>query len=294
MTVPRRQLLTHDGDSLLLTRSAADTVLRFVEWRAATGMDPSSFTFNPILTVPLPIYGPMPDGGRRFADVNPAALWHPLFWLPKRLAGRFMIPSPDGGESIAESDAIRAIRIALELSASGLYNAEGWVDILAASGIDIDRPTDLDRVAAWQAGAPDEILDSIDLEPYLRLDTDPHWALVSAMGLEDDMQHAQWALLADSLIEELDEADDEEDLTSYRNAVGVIATMAEAQLAEIPTDGDGAASFWSGLSLEAGEGIYASREAFADGPVHAGSQWLYKVREEYWPAVAELQQLEHA
>lgn len=298
MDIKRRQLLTRPGDTLLLSRSAVDVYLRHTEWAAATGLDNSRVTFSPLCSVPIPLYKTAEPGARQFPEVSPELMWHPLFWLPNRVAARYNIPTGVDGVTVPESDAVRSIRIALELGQSGLYHPEeGWLDILATVGLDVENDADLGRIEEWQQGAPDEILDSIDLDLYLKLENDPYWALTSAVALLEPLTHAMWAVLADSLvdfIEDLTAAGLENTPEYLRDGLRLAAVLAGVQLSAVPTDADEetAEIFWSRIEDEARNAQYPSAEAFMAGPVSEATAWLRLTRESYWETLDELRALE--
>lgn len=299
MDIKRRRMLTEPGDTLLLSKSSMDTAFRFTEWQEITGLSPARFTADPVCSVPLPIYTEVAPGARQFATVATEVMWHPLFWLPPRLAGRYNLPTGPDGALEMESTTMWSIRVALELTASGLYNIEdGWLDVLATVGIDVDNEVDLARVEEWQAGTVDDLLDSIDLDLYLKLEQDPNWALQSALALSEPATHAQWAILADSLLEVVQEAFDPEENTTLdevRQTMAVAASLAGIQLDEVPTDDEESADlFWDRIELEAREGNYATVQQFLAGPVAEAIGWLTLTRETYWESVQDLQSLQAA
>lgn len=294
MEIKRRQLLTNKDEGLLLSTSSPEVMYRYTEWQAMTGLDGSLISAEPVCAVPLPIYAAEFEGPRRFSQVPPELLWHPLFWLPARLANRYNLPTgPDGAKEV-ESAAVWSTRVALELSASGLYDAdEGWLDILATVGIDVDNEADVARIAEWQAGYPDEDLDSIDLDLHLKLGEDPNWALTSAVLMKDTLAQAQWAFLADSLFGLLLDAGDPTEggtLEQLRETLKVAANLAEVQLTDVPVvDGsEPAAVFWERIADEAADPDYTDAASFLDGPVAEATNWLAAVRDEYWGRIADL------
>ena len=197
-----------------------------------------------------------------------------------------------------ESTTTWSIRVALELSASGLYSIEeGWIDVLATAGIDIDNEADLARIEEWQAGSPDAVLDSINLDLHLALDNNPNWALQSAMALQEPVIHAQWVMLADSLMEIIYDAtypDGGQTLEEARQGVAIAASLAGVQLEEVPTDDEeDAVSFWARIELAAREGVFATIDQFLRGPVAEANGWLlHLTRETYWESVEDLQSLQ--
>ncbi|MCU6479081.1 hypothetical protein [Arthrobacter sp. A2-55] len=285
----RRQLLTKPGDTLLLARSAFENSMRIAQWQEATGQSPSSFTFNANCSVPVPIYTEVPAGGRRFSEVNPEAMWHPLFWLPARVGNAYNLPTGPNKELVQESDAVRSIRVALEMSASGLYHPEsGWVDILETVGIDVDNPADVDRISEWQAGGVDDLLDSIDLGPYLYVDDDPLWAIKSALALEAPVTEAGWAMTADYLMEAIWDAAEEDTFDEVRREIAIVASLAGQFLGEVPTEGQSSIEFWAEIEQEARIGNYASLQDFANGPMDAANEWLASTRDAFWGTIDEL------
>lgn len=297
MDIKRRRMLTEPGDTLLLSRSSMDTAFRFTEWQEATGLTPNRFTADPICSVPLPIYTQVAPGTRQFASVKTEAMWHPLFWLPPRLAGRYNLPSGPDGALEVESTTMWSIRVALELTASGLYSIEdGWIDVLATVGIDVENEVDLARIEEWQAGGVDDLLDSIDLDLYLKLETNPNWALQSAMALVEPATRAQWAILADSLMEMVAESYDPDldtPLQDVRGTLAVVASLAGVQLQEVPTDDEEPAEeFWARLELEARDANYSTVQQFLAGPATEALGWLALTRDTYWESVEDLQSLQ--
>lgn len=297
MDIKRRRMLTEPGDTLLLSKSSMDTALRFTEWQEITGLTPNRFTADPVCSVPLPIYTQVAPGTRQFASVRPEAMWNPLFWLPPRLAGRYNLPTGPDGALEVESTTMWSIRIALELTASGLYNIEdGWLDVLATVGIDVENEVDLARVEEWQSGGVDDLLDSIDLDLYLKLENNPNWALQSAIALAEPATNAQWAILADSLMEMvIDSYDPELDtpLSEVRDTIAVVASLAGVQLQEVPTDDEEPADdFWARVELDARDGVYTTVQDFLAGPATEALGWLTLTRDTYWESVESLQSLQ--
>ena len=294
MDIKRRQLLIEPGEGLLLVKSSLHAATRPAEWSTLTGLDPSRCVFGGLCAIPLPTYTAVPPAGRQFREVNPEVMWHPLFWLPRRIAGRYKLPTGPNGELEPERSSVWSIRVALELTVSGLYSQdEGWVDVLDTVGVDVDSEADLERIRKWQGGSGDTLLDAIDLAPYLHLDENPSWALQSALALEGSATQAQWAIYADSLLEMLWEAarDTVDTLAEYRSAVRLVAELAGVQLADVPAQGHSAADFWEAVSTELLIGEYDTKPDLMEGPVAAAEQWLLMTRDTYWGSVTDLQSL---
>lgn len=210
MSVVRRQSLLSPDESLLLCTSVVEASSRFDQFVLESGIAEKHVLLSNLCAIPLPQYEASwfndraPGQPRRWQGTRAEFMWHPLMWLPARLAGRYSI-TQDDGYTRTESDGEWAIRVALEMTASGLYDVAsgGWVDILATVGLDITDELDLARVQDWLAGEPDEILDAIDLSEYLNIDPSS-WALDAALALHDDLVGAAYAGIANELLDVCD------------------------------------------------------------------------------------------
>lgn len=199
----RRHYLTKPGESLLMSLSAIDLTGRAEAYARDTGLPPEDIVLAPVVTVPMPVRvsdgadGVMPwEGDWRM-------LWHPLCWLPASAALRLVVED-EMGESRGETDDEWALRVALEMIATGLYDTdEGWLDILAAAGLDLENPLDAGRVEAWAAGEADEQLDAIDLTSMFS--PDPAEPFAIAHDLLAVYLPASRGISAGSLLAELDE-----------------------------------------------------------------------------------------
>lgn len=282
----RRAFLLEPGESLLLARSPLELALRYGMWARFTQLPPHQIVSNPLVATPLLNYPPDGHPARVWQQVNPTSLWHPLMWLPGRLAGRYQIQSPDG-TTIPEDDDTWAVRLCLELAASGLYDTESgtWLDVLARRGLDINDPEALERVRRWQSGDDDAVLDTIDLSDDVDV-TDRHWALETSIAILGDLRPASWALLANDLLATIDDIADpgnpqlDTDPTVTHQAAGTVVTLGRTMLA---ADGAGlGAAFWD-QQFAFLDGIAADDYATVlDGPIAAISTALYDVRDANW------------
>jgi len=293
--IRRRAFILEPGESLLLAQSCLEVALRYGMWERFTQLPAGAIMSNPITATPLVIYPPQGHPAQVWPQVNPASLWHPLMWLPERLAGRYDILDPqDESQSSVEDNDTWAVRVALELSASGMYDAETgtWVDVLALYGLDIDDPATLERLALWQGGRPDPILDSIDVADQIDLE-DRHWGLESALVVVDDLRPASWAILADDLLSTINDLADpgNPDLDSnpgvVHQAAGTIISLGRSLLAEPGSGVD--VSFWDAqdAALEAMDP--ADADSVLDGPIAAVSVALYEMRDQHWPHLDALE-----
>ena len=290
----RRAFILEPGESLLLASSSIEVALRFGMWERFSQLPVTAVVSNPVVATPLVEYPEHGHPARVWQQVNPAALWHPLFWLPDRVSGRYQIQAEDGTVSV-EDDDTWAVRVCLELSMSGLYDAETgtWLDVLAMYGLDIDDPAILDRVRWWQAGDPDPVLDSIDLTEQVDVE-DTDWALESALAIIGDLRPASWAMLANDLLEKLDEiadpgkTDTQADPTLTHQAAGNIVALGRTLLAA-PEVGVGA-QFWTEQELALQQIPPVDFAAVLDGPIAAMSAALYEVRDANWAHLETLEQ----
>lgn len=209
----RRTHLLAPGEALLLMRPDPDTETgagtpgvikladRLEEFARATGLSDDEVYSSPLTSVPLPIYTRAGnEGQRRWAGTEPTMMWHPLMWLPARVSTPYMFTEADGDERLESPDEW-AIRVCLELTASGLYDPEtgGWIDVLALFDLDITEPGVQHRIRAWLQGAPDAALDAIDLAPYLDSPEATDWAAQAAHGIYEDVVASSWSLVASDL-----------------------------------------------------------------------------------------------
>lgn len=290
----RRAFILDPGESLLLSRSNLETALRFGLWGRFTGLPKHAIISNPIVATPLVEYPAEGHPARVWPQLNPASLWHPLLWLPERLAGRYQLIGEDG-QTVQEDDDTWAVRVCLELSASGMYDVESgtWLDVLARYGLDVDDPATLDRIRLWQAGAADPVLDSIDLSTDIDVE-DRHWAVETAMALMDDLRPASWALLANDMLVTIDEIADPDnpsvavDPTATHQAAATMITLGKTLLAD---PGIGLHEhFWAEQELALQLIRADDFEAVLDGPIAAISTALYEVRDAHWPHLDALEE----
>ncbi|MEJ7648665.1 MAG: hypothetical protein WKF57_06490 [Nakamurella sp.] len=298
MDVIRRQLLTEVGEPLAVSPSPIETALRYGGWLAYSGLTPDETMANPMSSVPLPVYPQEWDLGlRRWPGVNAGAMWHPLMWLPNRLAGRYSLPDGNGGY-IIESDDLYAIRLAYELTASGLYdeNTAGWLDVLAMVNIDVDDPTDLARVQSWLDGAADAALDELSVQEILdSLDEykgDPDWAMSLAAENLGPLRIIAWASSSQQLIlhledlkEDLHAGDPAPDMTSMRRSVVEFTHLAAMSLRLVPGGGaePGAEGQWWLAQGDQIEQFTGTVQELMAGPVESMISRLEAIREHFMP-----------
>ena len=290
----RRAFILDPGESLLLSRSNLETALRFGLWGRFTGLPAEAILSNPVVATPLVAYPEEGHPARVWPQVNPASLWHPLMWLPARLAGRYQLVGEDG-VTVQEDDDTWAVRVCLELSASGMYDVESgtWLDVLARYGLDVDDAATLDRIRLWQSGAADPVLDSVDLSPDI--DIEPrHWAVETAVELMGDLLPATWALLANDMLESIDEIADPDnpsaaaDPTAVHQAAATMITLGKTLLS---ADGIGLhPDFWAEQEIALELTAPDDYEAVLDGPIAAISTALYEVRDAHWPHLDALEE----
>jgi hypothetical protein len=199
------------------------------EFCDATGLGQDDVILSRFCVSPMPLYPvSWPEGHRRWAGLRPEALWHPLFWLPAELAGRYLDVDDN-----AEDDDSWVLRVAIEMDARGLYDASAgrWVDILELYGLNVDDPDDVGRISQWLAGGPDPILDNIELpSPNItdELLAVEDWSLLTAQSMMSILAHAYLVSDAEDFADAIMEvqegvADGDPDLTAA--AAGVLANV---------------------------------------------------------------------
>lgn len=237
---PTRTFLTLPGEHLLLPPQIMDIPDRHAEFISYTGLSPHDVVTSTMASVPLPRYPADGFSGRRWDGVDPRAMWLPLMWLPTRVALPYLAEDPALGKAVFESPDEWAARVALEVSASGLYDPDTgrWVDVLALHGIDITDPDSVERVGSWLAGSDDPVLDSIDLSERFTRPGEEHWAaeVVEAMGAP--LLQSRFALLASDMCEIFDDLANPEvysndDLSAVRSLTSHILEMAELELSDL-------------------------------------------------------------
>lgn len=282
------------GLALLDCGSAYDLAVGYAEFRDHTGLDHAELISEFVVATTLPAY---PDAAeehdRRWTRVNPRALWHPAFWLPTEVWVRQVVGD------LVEPDPVWAVRVCLELEAAGLYRPDrGWRDVLHDVGLRVEDEADLARIRAWQGGAADPVLDSIDLTSrLLRIpdDATDHdqldgrraegWAAEAAGGLVTDLLGRAWAVHADEFLGWISEAESGDPV---RPRAETLAGLGSGVFAGAATPGiDPAAEFWTWFG-DIVDDATLSDEALLSGPIAAAKPWLTATRVFYWPSVEAL------
>lgn len=298
--VARRPLVTEPGEPLLVARDPLEAALRFTVFAEATGVPETDLLVSPLCAIPLPVFpAQWEQGRRRWAGARAEAMWHPLMWLPRRVAGRYQVRQPDGSTA-PESDDAWAVRVALEMTFSGLYDdATGtWMDVLALHGIDIANPAGIIRVQNWLDGADDPVLNGIDLTPLLDVPEDRAWAVAAATEMLPDLYTTSWALASDSLLEALDDLAErahsgQVDIAGAKWHAGMVAYLAEDSFRTLP-EAEGTTAFWaqmpgriaaiSDVAVRGDDGQpVAPLDALLVGPIAEMTARLIAIRESFWP-----------
>ena len=228
---------------------------RFVE---ATGVPASSLVTSRLCALAVPT-GQIRD----WPGVRPDAAWLPLLWLPPHLAERKSYAVGDDGLAHAvtsagsgaievrkESEEEWAVRVALELTASGFYDAETgtFVDVMDFIGIDVDTTEGQERLRAWLAGGRDDDLDlfatGLELEGHLKSTTEPDWALNEVIVSREHLVHCAYAAGTESLVETLSElkealATDRAGLDDAKALVVTVCIAAATWMEDLPLEDTG-------------------------------------------------------
>jgi hypothetical protein len=242
-------------------------------------------------------------GLRRWEGTRADALWHPLLWLPRRLAAPMVAVTRDGA-AVEEPLERWQARVAVEIIDSGLYTDDGWVDVYALLGLSLEHRDDVARVEAWLAGQPDPLLDGFSLEPFLADDQRtadiragrvdqvagpdgpaPDWSAELAAEVAPLLVSASKALTADSLQSLADDLNDPEvplDDEAYARGAWWLAALAVQAVAD-----DGTADAW--LAILADVQAAGTDRAAIGSALGPAMQLLTAARDAHWPALSELE-----
>lgn len=272
----RRRCILAPGTGLLLNDSALDAPERLDAFVALSGLDPTTLVTSRYCALPLPS-APTRDA----TGVRSGYMWHPLMWLPPRLAGRMELP--DG--TVEDRDGW-AIRVSLELTVSGLYDptSGSWFDVLAAVGIDVDNEVDQARVQDWLDGYPDEALDALSLSEHLD-SAGTWWALDVAAEIRPVLREASDALVSNelsALVDAMTAPDSAARQEERRASLAAVGTIGAALLG----DAEGVTDPQAFTALR---GVADTGEAVAvETGLWEASDLLYAIREQNWSALDDL------
>jgi len=274
--VARHPFLTSPGEPLEIAPDPVEAAIRFGAFTEATGIPAPWVLTSYLATIPLPIYpAQWPEGRKRWDGVRADMMWHPLMWLPERVANRYPI-ADDDGQSVVEDDDTWAVRLCWELAASGMYDQESgtWVDVLATVGLSVDNPADLDRIEEWLDGAEDPVLDSLDTTEHYENRDDPDWAIHVAMDRLEGLRLVSWALAADSLFDALNDLSDmaedpELDDAKATWTAKLLADLADSVFGSIPVSfpGHGDEAAWWAHNAEQMAAFTGTIDEVLVGPV---------------------------
>lgn len=255
--IRRFSYMTDPGEPLEVASSVLRSAVRHRVWVTDTGIDPAWVRPNPLCCVPLPTYpDKWPPGRRRWPRVRASMMWHPLLWLPDRLAARYTLVDDDGA-CTTEPDDIWCLRVCLELQAAGLYDADTgtWLDVLSLAGLDSHDPDTTRRVDNWLTGGSDPALDRLDLTEHIDRPDDLDWALHAAIDELPAMRVLSWVLTAKDLLDACEAVTTSggDGIARIRRSATTIAMLAETNLATVPgesgTDDDATTEsvWWQGI-----------------------------------------------
>ena len=295
--IRRFSYMTDPGEPLEVASSVLRSAVRHRVWVTDTGIDPQWVKPNPLCCVPLPTYPEKwPAGLPRWPRVRAAMIWHPLLWLPDRLATRYTLVD-DNGVCSTEPDDIWCLRVCLELQASGLYDADAgsWLDVLSLAGLDSRDADTSRRVDRWLSGGIDPVLDRLDLAEHVDRPGDLDWALHAAIDELPAMRVISWVLTAQDLLDACEAltAAGDDDVARIRRAASTIAMLAETNLATVPVESgadrdDNAESvWWQGIRTRLRQ-FTGNADTLTDTVVREMGDRLGGILDTYAPDAAEL------
>lgn len=290
--VVSRQFLTRPGEPIFFGPHPLEISNRFEGFIEYTGLGPEETLLSPLAAIPLPVYAQNPsDPRRRWPDLKVDALWCPLFWLPAKSGQPRAIQDTSTSSTRMETPDELALRICLEIQASGLYDQDtgSFVDVLALVGIDLDQPEDRERCEAWLLGTPDAILDAIDLTPHLLYDEDEDWSVVAAQSLYPHFLRTSWASLCADFSDILSEIADpgnpeiDKEVEGVSEMIRNVFEEARLMLSDVEVSGDSesAGDFWNGMVERAKSSTASTKAELIDELVPEAGEWLEAVREHY-------------
>lgn len=242
-TIRPRTWQQQPGDRLILVPDATKWMSDAAEFERELGDGQREFIYN-IPACATPLYERHEEGP---AGIPLRVAWHPVFWLPTKLAR----PLPE------ESDAEWGYRVATAFIEHGIYTPDdgSWVDIPAWLGLDLDHPIDRAHIQNWLAGNPVPALDSIDWETINGLypatpETD-HVGIQDSIINTDLYTQAQWTLTTQSLFDTVAAAlDGLETAAAAAKAPEVFDLLAPTvlmTLADVPEIFDGWGTIWESV-----------------------------------------------
>ena len=254
-TFRRRPFLLEPGDTLLLEPDPIRVMVNFGRFAEETGVPTSSLVTSRLCALPVPT-----GSIRSWPRVSAEATFLPLLWLPPHLAERktyvigddglaHAVASAEAGRSdvYEESEEEWAVRVALELSAAGFYDAESatFLDVMALVGIDLDTDEGLERVRSWLGGASDDDLDllatGLELEGHLRSATEPDWALNEVILDRANLVNCAYAAGTETLTETLVELENaieagDASLSDAKTLLETVCLGAASWLEDLPLE----------------------------------------------------------
>ena len=315
----RRPFLLEAGEALLVTSDPVRCLINHVSAAKAIGLGQDEFVTSRMSPMPIPVRAGRPRSDvrrRRLAGVEPASMWLPVLWLPKRLTercrfhlidGEVVVIDPNGYFSddtravAAPIDGVRVhtetsdawvVRVALELEASGAYDMESgtWLDVLDTVAVNIDDGDDVARVQRWLDGEPDDDLDWLE-NNYLDdgwqvpRGEKPSWALCSALSMYLDLLDATWALGTNAMLNIVDDVIhgvSDGGITDAKEArfIANMVCMLSGSLLRWYTNDE--AQWWQEMSRTV-ESFRGTSNDLVVGPLREIDGRLARVRRDCWP-----------
>lgn len=243
----RRHWLTEPGEPLLAPVAPIGIIERFLDVIRTSGLSPASLCMSRVGAVPVPVPDSPGGGPRAFEGLNPASAWLPLFWLPEHLTRRVMIQEEDDSVRFEDDDEW-AVRVLLALDLAGIYDPEnGWFDVLASAGLDVNDPEHLARIQAWLDGGDDAEISRINLSDHLPENSYLDWSVAVSGAIVDKTLPVAWAISSTQIVDLIDDSIKER--LDPRATCHQVATLARFAFRAMPDD-NGMAGIFEMLSVD--------------------------------------------
>ncbi|WP_276947288.1 hypothetical protein [Ferrimicrobium acidiphilum] len=155
--------------------------------KTGAGIGRNDMDNYPLCAYPLPLLGDDAADQPLARKVrNLKWFGNPVMWLKGDVLRAHPFPVEEYEDKRNEFNEEIALRIAIQLESSGFYNATNgaWHDVSNdLASLDLNKPSDRDRVRQWQRGGSDSLLDACDVGTIMQCSV----SVREAIGVVNDM-----------------------------------------------------------------------------------------------------------